>query len=88
MPYSFLNGIFPQEQSLSILFFPFKERRIYDLKKKNQELEKYKFVLSYKIDELKKQIEPRETDIKNYKEQIQEVNEGTLMSKNDRVVGQ
>ena len=26
-----------------------KEKRIYDLKKKNQELEKFKFVLDYKI---------------------------------------
>ncbi|VDD76062.1 unnamed protein product [Mesocestoides corti] len=54
-----------------------KEKRIYDLKRKNQELEKYKFVLTYKITELKKQIEPRENDIKNYKEQIQEM-EGEL----------
>ena len=49
------------------------EKRIYDLKKKNQELEKFKFVLDYKIKELKKQIEPRENDIKQMKEQIQEV---------------
>uniref|UniRef100_H2ZKC7 Cilia- and flagella-associated protein 57 n=1 Tax=Ciona savignyi TaxID=51511 RepID=H2ZKC7_CIOSA len=47
------------------------EKRIYDLKKKNQELEKFKFVLDYKIKELKKQIEPRENDIKAMKEQIQ-----------------
>lgn len=32
-------------------------------------------MLDYKIKELKKQIEPRENDIKNYKEQIQEVRE-------------
>ena len=51
----------------------FQEKRIYDLKKKNQELEKFKFVLDYKIKELKKQIEPRENDIKAMKEQIQEV---------------
>ncbi|KAF6344214.1 cilia and flagella associated protein 57 [Rhinolophus ferrumequinum] len=50
-----------------------KEKRIYDLKKKNQELEKFKFVLDYKIKELKKQIEPRENDIKVMKEQIQEM---------------
>ncbi|KAH3831997.1 cilia- and flagella-associated protein 57-like [Dreissena polymorpha] len=50
-----------------------KEKRIYDLKKKNQELEKFKFVLDYKIKELKKQIEPRESDIKSMKEQIQEM---------------
>ncbi|TKC38954.1 hypothetical protein EI555_020958 [Monodon monoceros] len=48
-----------------------KEKRIYDLKKKNQELEKFKFVLDYKIKELKKQIEPRENEIKVMKEQIQ-----------------
>lgn len=45
------------------------------MKKKNQELEKFKFVLDYKIKELKKQIEPRENDIKAMKEQIQEVND-------------
>ena len=55
------------------LIFLFQEKRIYDLKKKNQELEKFKFVLDYKIKELKKQIEPRESDINNMKEQIQEV---------------
>ena len=55
------------------LFCLLKEKRIYDLKKKNQELEKFKFVLDYKIKELKKQIEPRENDIKAMKEQIQEV---------------
>ena len=54
--------------------FSLQEKRIYDLKKKNQELEKFKFVLDYKIKELKKQIEPRENDIKAMKEQIQEVN--------------
>lgn len=53
----------------------FQEKRIYDLKKKNQELEKFKFVLDYKIKELKKQIEPRENDIKAMKEQIQEVSD-------------
>ena len=43
------------------------------MKKKNQELEKFKFVLDYKIQELKKQIEPRENDIKAMKDQIQGV---------------
>jgi len=43
------------------------------LKKKNQELEKFKFVLDYKVKELRKQIEPRENDIKSMKDQIQEV---------------
>jgi hypothetical protein len=35
------------------------------LKKKTQELEKFKFVLDYKIKELKRDIGPREDDIKN-----------------------
>ena len=49
------------------------EKRIYELKRKNQELEKFKFVLDYKIKELKKQIEPREIEIKDMKEQITNV---------------
>ena len=49
------------------------EKRIYDLKKKNQELEKFKFVLDYKIKELRRQIEPRENEIKRVKEQIRKV---------------
>lgn len=50
------------------------------MKKKNQELEKFKFVLDYKIKELKKQIEPREDDIKAMKDQIQEVDIEFLLS--------
>lgn len=38
-----------------------------------QELEKFKFVLDYKIKELKKQIEPREEEIAEMKEQIKEM---------------
>lgn len=40
-----------------------------------QELEKFKFVLDYKIKELKKQIEPREQEIGNMKEQIKEMDQ-------------
>ena len=40
-----------------------KEKRIYDLQKKNHELEKFKFVLEYKLSELKKQIEPRQNEL-------------------------
>lgn len=50
-----------------------KERRIYDLKKKNQELEKFKFVLDFKIKELKSLIEPKEEEIEQYKEQVKEM---------------
>jgi len=49
------------------------EKRIYDLKKKNQELEKFKFVLDYKIKELKREIEPKEKEIRQMKDQISEV---------------
>ena len=40
-----------------------KEKKVYDLKKRNQELEKFKFVLDYRIKELKEQVEPRENEI-------------------------
>jgi len=48
-----------------------KEQRIYDLRKQNQELEKFKFVLDYKIKELKAQIDPKNDDIASMKTQIQ-----------------
>ncbi|KAI8846624.1 hypothetical protein BC829DRAFT_263015 [Chytridium lagenaria] len=51
-----------------------KEKRIYDLKKKNQELEKFKFVLDYKIAELKKQVEPQK-DIILLSNQIKEMDD-------------
>lgn len=51
-----------------------KEKRIFDLKKKNQELEKFRFVLDYKIKELKLQIKPRETEINTMRKQIEEMN--------------
>lgn len=47
-----------------------KEKRVGDLQKKNQELEKYKQVLNHKIVELKAQIEPREREIREKKDQI------------------
>merc|ERR1711907_525601 len=50
-----------------------KEKRIYDLKKKNQELEKFKFVLDYKIKELRKQIEPKELEILGMKDTVTEM---------------
>ena len=50
-----------------------KEKRIYELKKKNQELDKFKFVLDFKIRELKRQIEPRQQEIAGMKDQIREM---------------
>lgn len=40
-----------------------KEKKIYELKKRSQELEKFKFVLDHKIKELKREIGPREEEI-------------------------
>merc|ERR1711998_763090 len=48
-----------------------KEHRIFDLRKQNQELEKFKFVLDYKIKELKAQIDPKNDDIATMKRDIQ-----------------
>mmetsp|Transcript_34056 Transcript_34056/g.109323 ORF Transcript_34056/g.109323 Transcript_34056/m.109323 type:complete len:1052 (+) Transcript_34056:496-3651(+) len=50
-----------------------KDRRIFELKQKNQELEKFKFVLDYKTRELKQQIEPRETEISGLLRQFGEM---------------
>ena len=40
-----------------------KERRIFDLKTKNAEMEKFKYALDYKIKELKREVIPREEEI-------------------------
>lgn len=50
-----------------------KEKRIYDLKRDNQELEKFKFVLNYKIRELKSQVEPRDHEIKELRDKISDM---------------
>lgn len=50
-----------------------KDSRIFDLRKKNQELEKFKFVLNYKIQELKRQIMPRKREIKDMRDQMKEM---------------
>jgi len=48
-----------------------KEGKIYDLKKQNQELEKFKFVLDYKIKGLKAEVDPKNDSIAEMKKQIQ-----------------
>lgn len=40
-----------------------KESRIFEIKQKNQELEKFRFVLEYKINELREELEPQEITI-------------------------
>jgi chromosome segregation ATPase len=52
-----------------------KERRVYDLKKNNQELEKFKFVFDHNIKTLKQQVEPREQHIAEMTNHIQTINE-------------
>eukprot|EP00388_Colpodella_angusta_P022066 GDKJ01056265.1.p1 GENE.GDKJ01056265.1~~GDKJ01056265.1.p1 ORF type:complete len:468 (-),score=77.89 GDKJ01056265.1:82-1284(-) len=52
-----------------------KDKRIYELKKKNQELEKFKFVLEYKIKELKSQIDPREEEIRQAQAKYKDMQE-------------
>ena len=51
-----------------------KEVRISSLKKKNQELEKFKYVLDFDIKELKLQIAPREEEIEMKRKQIEDMN--------------
>ncbi|EWS71110.1 WD40 domain protein (macronuclear) [Tetrahymena thermophila SB210] len=46
-----------------------KEKIIYNLKKKAQDLEKFKFVLDHKIKELKRDIVPREDEITKMKQE-------------------
>jgi DNA repair exonuclease SbcCD ATPase subunit len=46
-----------------------------ELKAKNKELEKFKFVLDYKLRELKKEIEPRDEQIMQMRETIRELDE-------------
>ena len=47
-----------------------KEIKIDDLNKRTMELEKFKFVLDYKIKELKRDILPRENNIASLHEQV------------------
>lgn len=47
-----------------------KHNRIAQLRRKNQELEKFKFVLDYKVSELRRQLEPRRRDVELLKSQI------------------
>jgi len=50
-----------------------REKKIYQLKKKTQELEKFKFVLDYKIKELKRDIAPREMEITRLKKETNDM---------------
>ncbi|KYN38346.1 WD repeat-containing protein 65 [Trachymyrmex septentrionalis] len=56
-----------------------KEEQIYDMKRTNQELEKFKFVLNFKIDELRNQMQPKDQEIQELKNSIRNMQE-ELMS--------
>merc|ERR1719199_660328 len=62
------NDIRDREQTIDN-----KEKRISELRMKAKELVKIKFVLDYKYKELKKEMEPKETQIVHMKEQIKEM---------------
>ncbi len=40
---------------------------VYKLKKENQDLEKFKYVLEFTISEMEKEIEPKDVEIKELK---------------------
>ena len=53
-----------------------KEKQIYQYKKKTQELEKFKFVLDYKIKELKADIAPRDTETARLRKETNDMDSG------------
>lgn len=40
-----------------------KEQRLHEIRKQNQELEKFRYVLSFKVRELQRQVDPREAEL-------------------------
>jgi len=46
------------------------EKKVFSMKRKNQELEKEKYVLNYNIKKLRQQIEPRELKMEQMKKSI------------------
>ena len=72
------------------------EKKIYSLKKKTQELEKFKFVLDYKIKELKRDIAPRGLEITKLKKETNDMDDlrtrqehmGDLIKKNKAKIRQ
>ena len=50
-----------------------KEKRIHDLRKRNQQLEKFNYILDYKICELQKKVKPCEIKLQQLQEQMEQV---------------
>lgn len=63
-----INEIFERDKCISV-----REKKIYALKRKTQELEKFKFVLDYKIKDLKRDITPRQNEIIKLKTQTNDM---------------
>merc|ERR1711976_785963 len=51
------------------------EKKILELKKQTAELEKLRYVLTFKFNELRKEVAPKEEQIKIMNERIQEMDE-------------
>lgn len=49
------------------------DKTIANLKKKNMELEKLKFICDVQVNELKRQIEPQQDDLKEKRERVRQV---------------
>ncbi len=47
-----------------------KEKRIFELKQQNKELDKFKYVLDYKVREMRQELEPRDVLISDMRDQI------------------
>lgn len=56
-----------------ISFLHVQEKTIANLKKKNMELEKLKFICDVQVNELKRQIEPQQDDLKEKRERVRQV---------------
>lgn len=52
-----------------------REKKIFTLKKKTQDLEKFKFVLDFKIKQLKEEITPMQNEILSLKDKTREMDE-------------
>lgn len=72
-----MNSIFSHEKEIehrdSEVPLHTQDETISNLKKKNQDLEKLKFLLDFQLNDLKKQIEPQLDDISEKKEHIHQV---------------
>eukprot|EP00833_Pecoramyces_ruminatium_P002215 jgi/Orpsp1_1/1176247/evm.model.c7180000056939.1 len=60
------------------------EKKVFSIKRKNQKLEKEKFVLNYNITKLRQQVEPREEKMEQMKKSITEKNDLLFIISEDK----